>query len=189
VAVASLDEALGRLGEAQRAYYGPVRDAALPLVGAEDAPRGAAAYIASESVSLLGMMVIVQEDTGLLDYITGAKAWASGPLFSRLAGAGLFGPEPLAPGQEATRGRAAFFLWNLVAAREEDPSLLRAYSGKYASRQAGPVPDLPLGSWYFDAALGCVEREILSLPDGERFVPEAAISGAEVLKAARKAAE
>jgi hypothetical protein len=188
-AVASLDDALGRLREAQRSYYGPVREAALPLVGAEDSPRGSAAYVASDPVSLLGLAVIVQENTGLLNYITGAKAWASGALFARLSGAGLFGPGPVAQGDPATRSRAAFFFWSLVAAREENDGLLRAYSGKYASRGGVPVPDVALGSWYFDAALGCVEREILSLPDGESFSPDATISGAEALKAARKAAE
>ena len=188
-AVSLLDDALGRLGEAQRAYYGPFRDAALKLVGAEGAPRGSASYIASERVSLLGMTVIAQEGTDLLDYITGAKAWASGPLFARLVAAGLLGPEPVSPDQAATRGRAAYFLWSLVAAREEKPSLLRAYGEKYSAGGASPVSDLPLGSWFFDAALGCVERELLSLPDGSRFLPESTISGAEFLKAARKAAE
>jgi hypothetical protein len=188
-AVAALDEALPRLSEAERALYAPSRDLALSLKDAEGASQGAAAYAATDPVSLLGLAVIAQEGTGLLDYLTGAKAWAPGPLFARLSGAGLFGPGQVKSSDPATRARAAFFLWSLVAAREEDKSILSAYSRRYASGTLGPVPDAPPGSWFFDAALGCVEREILSLPDGIHFRPDDAISGADALKAARKAAE
>jgi hypothetical protein len=188
-ALAALDEALPRLSEAERALYAPARELALSLKDAEDAPKGAAAYAAADPVSLLGLAVIAQEGTDLLDYITGAKAWAPGPLFARLAGSGLFGPGQIKASDAATRARAAFFLWNLVAAREGDASILGAYSARYAAGGPGPVPDAPPGSWFFDAALGCVEREILSLPDGLRFRPEDPLSGAEALKAARKAAE
>jgi hypothetical protein len=177
------------LSEAERALYAPSRDLALALKDAEDAPKGAVAYAASDPVSLLGLAVIAQEGTDLLDYITGAKSWAPGPLFARLAGAGFFGPDPAKSSDPATRARTAFFLWSLVAAREGDKSILGAYSRRYAAGTLGPVPDAPPGSWFFDAALGCVEREILSLPDGIHFRPEGAISGAEALKAARKAAE
>jgi hypothetical protein len=188
-ALAALDEALPRLGEAERALYAPARELALSLKDAEDAPKGAAAYAAADPVSLLGLAVIAQEGTDLLDYLTGAKAWAPGPLFSRLAGSGLFGPGQPKSSDPATRARTAFFLWNLLAAREDDTSILSAYSGRYAAGKLGPVPDAPPGSWFFDAALGCVEREILSLPDGIHFRPEDPVSGAEALKAARKAAE
>jgi len=188
-AIAALDEALPRLGEAERSLYQPFRDLALSLKDAEDAPKEAAAYAASDPVSLLGLAVIAQESTDMLDYLTGAKSWAPGPLFSRLAGSGFFGPEPVKSSDPATRARAAFLLWSLVAAREEDKTLLGAYSKRYPAGTLGPVPDAPPGSWFFDAALGCVEREILSLPDGIHFRPDDTVSGAEALKAARKAAE
>lgn len=35
-----------------------------------------------------------------------------------------------------------------------------------------PIPDLPLNSPDFDAVIGCVEREILELPDGVHFQPD-----------------
>lgn len=189
-AVSALDEAMDRLSEAQRGLYGPARDKALSLKDAEDAPRGAADYAREDPVSLIGMVVIVQDGTDLLGYLTGAKASAAGPLFDHLAGAGLLGPTPVSRDEPATRAREAFLLWNLVAAREEDRSLLRAYTDRFASRQdTPPVADVPYGSWFFDAALGCVEREILSLPDGRLFLPDQTVSGAQALAAARKAAE
>ncbi len=188
-ALALLDEALPRLSESERGLYRGSRELALSLRDAEDAPKGAAAYASADPVSLLGLAVIAQESTDLLDYLTGAKAWAPGPLFARLAGSGLFGPGDLKSSDPATRARLAYFLWNLEAVREEDRSLLTMYSVRYALGALGPVPDAPPGSWFFDAALGCVEREILSLPDGIHFRPEETVSGAEALKAARKAAE
>jgi hypothetical protein len=197
-AVAALDGALDHLSRAERALYAPIRDRALALKDAEGGPKGLGDYIASNPLSLLGMVVIVQDGTDLLNYLTGAKAWAAGVLFSRLEAAGLLGPEPLAPTDPATRARAAYLLWNLLSVREENPALLRAYSGRYAGGSSaasgslvasGPVPDVAPGSWYFDAALGCVERELLALPDGLDFLPEGTVSGAELLKAARKAME
>jgi hypothetical protein len=53
-----------------------------------------------------------------------------------------------------------------------------------------PIPDIPVESVFFDSVLGCVEREIMSLPDGKRFSPQERIRGtafhAMLLKAGRR---
>lgn len=188
-AIVLFDEALPRLGGQERALYKPSRELALSLKDLEDAPAGAAVYAAQNPVSLLGLAVITQESTDLLDYLTGAKSWAPGPLFARLAGSGLFGPGDIKAADPATRARVAFFLWSLTSIREENRALLTMYSSRYPTGGRGPVPDADPGSWFFDAALGCVEREILSLPDGLHFRPEQTVSGAEALKAVRRASE
>jgi hypothetical protein len=188
-AIVLLDEALPRLSEREAALYKPSRELALSLKDLEDAPKGTAVYAAQNPVSLLGLAVITQESTDLLDYLTGAKSWAPGPLFARLSSSGLFGPGDVKAADPATRARLAYFLWSLLAIREENRALLTMYSNRYPTGSKGPVPDTAPGSWYFDAALGCVEREILALPDGLNFRPDQTVSGAEALKALRKASE
>jgi len=42
-----------------------------------------------------------------------------------------------------------------------------------------PIPDVPLASPDFDAVLGCVENELMTLRDGINFYPEGKVSGAE----------
>jgi hypothetical protein len=81
---------------------------------------------------------------------------------------------------EAHRADAALFIWKLLASRKESPALLSKYTQKYSGRPgaSSPVPDVPLGSPYFDAVLGCVEMEIMNLPDGKNFMPDDPVSGA-----------
>ena len=186
-AVSALDEVLTSLDEAERALYQPIRDKALTLAGTEGAGKDLADYVGSDRLSLLGLVTITQRGTNLLDYLTGAKSWAPTVLFARLDGAGYLGPGPNAPEDPATRARAALLLWNFVAVRENKPGLLHAYDTRYPAGSNGPVPDAAPGSWYFDAALGCAEREILDLADGRLFEPDLVLTGAQALAAARRA--
>ena len=45
--------------------------------------------------------------------------------------------------------------------------------------EASPVADVPVDSPDFDAVLGCVENELMDLPDGEHFFPDKTVSGVE----------
>ena len=89
-------------------------------------------------------------------------------------------------GTRATRLLAARFLWNLYW-REggADP---QKYSSRYRSRASAksPVKDVPLSSGDFDAVLGCVEKEWLSLEDGTSFNGNAGISGAAFSEGVKK---
>ena len=44
---------------------------------------------------------------------------------------------------------------------------------------SSPIPDVPLASPDFDAVLGSVENELMTLRDGVNFYPEEKVSGAE----------
>jgi len=189
-AVAAFDQVLASLPVAWRSYYSRDRGAAIARMGGEGGPAEVTELLGRATISLSDMASIVQGTTSLLDFLTGGATWAQGPLFERLQAGGFFGPNATSAADQATRARAAYFLWKLIVAKEDDPRLADSYSVRYAARSdaASPVPDAPIASWYFDAALGCVEREVLALPDGRNFFPDLAISGSDFGAAARAAA-
>ena len=202
-AVAGFDEVLDLLPEGWKSYYSRDRGAALARLGAEGGSAELGDLVGASALSIADLALITQATTSLLDFLTAGSPWAPELLVERLKTGGFFGPDladaaPQATHEPATRARAAYFLWKLLVAHRGDPLLATAYSSRYAARSdagaAGspapsPVPDVPLDSWYFDAVLGCVERELLALPDGRSFLPDAPVSGAEFAAAVKKAAE
>ncbi len=190
-ALAAFDASLPFLPEAYERAFGAERRRALALRDASGSAKGGGSLLSDRKLTLESMAALAQEESPLVDFLTGGKTWASGVLFERLRGGGYF-PDPSAPGSAVVRrGDAAFFLWRLVANRKNDRTLLVRYSARYGSRPdpVSPVPDVPLVSPWFDAVLGCVEREIMELPDGRRFFPEDPVTGLEFYRWIRKASE
>ena len=86
------------------------------------------------------------------------------------------------------RGGAAWFIWHLYAEARADRGLLSRYSARYATgiNPRSPIADLPVLSPFFDSILGCVETELLSLPNGRNFNPGDPIRAAEFLAVLKK---
>ena len=190
-ALAEFDASLPFLPEAYERAYGAERRRALALRDSAAPAAGSASLLSERPASLQDLAALVQAESPLIDFLTGGKTWASGVLYERLRAGGFY-PDPAAPGTTpARRGDAAFLLWRLAANRKNDRTLLSRYSDRYRSRPnpASPVPDVPLESPWFDAILGCVEREIMDLPDGRSFRPFEPVSGLEFYRWLRKAAD
>ncbi len=180
-AIVAFDDSLPFLPQEYSRRYGDYRERAVAL---RDAPAPASsasgARLAAAALTLADLCAIAQENTTLLDGVTGGRRWEAALLFDRLKTAGYFAGEAPTTKDGATRADAALFLWNALASYRGDSKLLTKYTMKYSSRAnpASPVPDVPIGSSYFDAVLGCVELEIMKLVDGRNFAPDAAIDGA-----------
>ncbi len=189
-ALAAFDASLPFLPDPYDRAYGSERRTALALRDAAP-PASGPALLTDRPASLQDLAALVQAESSLADFLTGGKAWAPGVLFERLRAGGFY-PDPAAPGSSpARRGDAAFLLWRLAANRLNDRSLLRRYTDRYLARPnpASPVPDVPLGAPWFDAVLGCVEREIMELPDGRSFRPLDPVTGLEFYRWLRKASD
>lgn len=186
-ALAAFDASLPLLPEAYEKAFGAERRRALALRDAS----GSAAYVSDRPLTLQDMATLTQAESSLVDFITGGKTWASGVLFERLRSAGYYTDAAAAPSATVRRSEAAFFLWRLVANRKGDRALLTKYSERYALRAypSSPVPDVPVDAQFFDAALGCVEREIMDLPDGRLFYPNDPVTGVEFYRWLKKAAD
>jgi len=84
------------------------------------------------------------------------------------------------------RSGAAWYIWHLLAENRADRTILTRYSSRYGERS--PIPDILRSSVFFDAVLGCIEREFMSLPDGKNFNGQANVGGAEFLIILKKLA-
>ena len=82
------------------------------------------------------------------------------------------------------RSGAAWYIWHLYAENRADRGLLTRYSSRYPDRS--PIPDIIRNSAFFDAVLGCIEREFMSLPDGRNFNGGGTVAGAEFLMLLKK---
>lgn len=186
-AVAAFDAALPYLPDEYRLLYGERRDRSFALRDADARQASSsAAHLTRERLSALGMAVLAQNETSALDTITGGTNWDPNLLFNRLKALGWYLDPAVAAGAPMSRKDAAFFLWNLMARGRRE--MLTRYSLRYAARGAGPVADLPYGSAYFDAALGVVEENVMSLPDGRHFRPDDPVAGLDFYAWLRAAA-
>jgi hypothetical protein len=182
--------------------YKPDRDSAWDMRALAPGQGKIAALARLPAVSWAGAIELAKTQTRLLDFLTAGRTWSNEDLFSRLA-ARAFIPSSqdvsraeLPAGtpeisDTVMRSGAAWFLWRLVAENRSAKTLLTRCSSRYRNRPsaASPIADIPLESAFFDSVLGCVEREIMNLPDGKSFFPQEAVRGADFLAMLGKAGQ
>ena len=173
-ALASFDEAFLSLEPFYRQSYGKLRDKSWQLRSVS----GEKGLVSLEKLSVLQMILLTNQNPDLLYTYTAGKELSEKDLYKKIAGSGLLNPvsQPLdaenAVTKETTVSRliAARFLWNLYNQRRNTPQLVTKYSEAYKNKKRSPIPDVKLNSPDFDAALGCVENEIMNLEDGIEFL-------------------
>ncbi len=185
-AVAKLDEAFISLPDFYHEAYAKLRQNAWDFKDV-NLESGIAPLLSKDSFSVKEMLEITQGSGKLLDPYTTSDNLTPAELFKAALEAGLLASRSSPDGEEGnnaeallitedmamTRRLCARFLWNLYL----DMTAGRAYRDYSTVYRAipgteSPVPDLPLDSPDFDAVLGCVENEIISLDDGVNFLPE-----------------
>jgi hypothetical protein len=150
-------------------------------------------------ISWIDLIELTKTETDLLRFLTAGRDVPSAELFNRLLERSFIPytqditvnewPAAKPPMEEAVfRSGTAWFLWRLYAEHRADRGLLSKYSSRYArmTNPRSPIADLPPLSPFFDAVLGVVETELMSLPDGRNFNPREAVRGAEVLTMLKK---
>jgi tetratricopeptide (TPR) repeat protein len=183
---------VGTLPPVYREIYGARRDAAWELRNAPAAEDKTTELMEQEGLDWANLIELTKAETDLLRFLTAGRDLPPAELFDRLLERNFIpytqditrNEWPSArPRMEdrVLRSGAAWYLWRLYAEHRADRGLLSRYSSRY-SRMANPrspIADLPLLSPFFDAILGCVETELMSLPDGRNFKPGGAVRGAE----------
>ncbi len=192
-AAAAFDAAFIALDQVYAEAYGPLRDTAWALkdIRSDKNVKPDASYATRTELSAGELVQVIHDHSDLFLNETGGKKMNTKELFSRLSSLNLFTPvsagtaavRPVSQEQIVTRIVCARFLWNLYTVRSGKLAGAAAYSRAYRNNaeSESPVPDVPLDSPDFDAVLGCVENEIMELPDGIRFFPDRTFSAAEVL--------
>ena len=192
LSAAKFDEAFMKLDSSYRKIYGKVRDEAWSLKDVIKTD-GESLKLKKE-ITVLQMMEITQAETNLLYNYTASKKNTEAELYGKLSKAGLTfsasengkPKEELSKDETVTRIKCARFLWNLKNAVLWTHKDKLKYSRMFALENESPVKDVAKDSPDFDAVLGCVESELMDLPDGENFFPDKNISGVEFSNSVKK---
>jgi hypothetical protein len=198
-AAAAFDTAFPQLPAVYAETYLASREKAWALRSLAEGDGGKTAEIALKAeITWEDALELTAGETELLHFATAGKTYPVSDLFRRLLEAQIIPPmQDIAATAETSstfkktaqkdavlRSGAAWYLWQLLAQARADKSLLTRYSSRYGARS--PVPDVGRDSIFFDSVLGCVEREIMALPDGRNFSGESAVSGAEFFSMVQK---
>jgi len=179
--------------------YGRERDSAWELRNATGVNAGSLSLLGRESITWNDCIALAKNETQLFRFITGGRNITDAELFTRLVERAFIpytqditvtqwpSAKPK-PDEAVTRAGAAFFIWHLYAEVRGDRGMLTRYSARYATgaKPRTPIPDTPALSPFFDSILGCVETELMSLPDGKNFRPTQFTKGAELLTILKK---
>jgi tetratricopeptide (TPR) repeat protein len=179
--------------------YGKERDRAWELRNTSGVNAGSLSLLGRETITWNDCISLAKNETQLLRFISGGRNLTDAELFNRLVDRAFIpfiqditvSQWPAAkpkPDETVTRAGAAFLIWHLYAEVRADRGMLSRYSARYAtgSNPRSPIADTPALSPFFDSILGCVETELLSLPDGRNFRPTQFIRGAELLTILKK---
>jgi tetratricopeptide (TPR) repeat protein len=186
-------------GELYRIIYQDVRDRAWEMRNLGSAERKTLEITRKDGMSWRELIELTNTETDLLRFLTTGRDRPSEELFSLLLDRSFIPytqnvaltewPQVKPRADEAVlRSGAAWFLWHLWAETHRDKGLLSMYSSRYANRgnARSPIPDLPFLSPFFDSILGCIETELISLPDGRNFLPDDTVGGSSFLTMLRK---
>jgi len=187
------------LNNVYRESYGSGRNYAWELRNSGGASSGSLDMLMRESISWIDCIMLAKNETQLLRFISGGRDIGEAEFFSRLLDRAFIPytqdiavnewPKTKPKADEiVTRSGAAWFIWHLYAEARADRGLLSRYSARYATgaNPRSPISDIPPLSPFFDSILGCVETELMSLPDGRNFRSTQPIRGAELLSILKK---
>lgn len=186
-AVAKFDEAFISLDDFYIINYTPLRNKAWELKNiSSQTESNEAAILKKENITIAEMITLTQQTTNLLFKFTASKKYTTDTLVKDIISCGLLNPsntytqktlDEITPNTILTRVIAARFLWNLFLNKNNLSNQTTKYVEQFTTLGFSPIQDLTLDSPDFDAILGCIENEILTLPDGINFYPEEPISG------------
>jgi len=182
------------LNSAYQESYEAGRNRSWELRNTDNAAAGTLDMLGRESISWRDCITMAKNETQLLRFISGGRDLSESEYFTRLLDRAFIpytqditvtdwpSSRPRAD-DTVTRSGAAWLIWHLYAEARADRGLLSRYSARYATgaNPRSPIADVPPLSPFFDSILGCVETELLSLPDGRNFRPSQPIRGAELL--------
>jgi tetratricopeptide (TPR) repeat protein len=182
-----------------RENYESDRNRAWEMRNTGGAAAGTINVLAQERISWTALITITRNETQLLRFLSAGRNISDAEFFSRLLERGFIPssqdislnewPRARPSADEiVTRAGAAWFVWHLYAESRGDRGLLSRYSARFSTgtNPRSPIADVPPLSPFFDSILGCVETELLSLPDGRNFRPAQLIRGAEILAVLKK---
>lgn len=187
-ALAAFDSAFINLPDYYREAYSYVRDLCWSLKdGVKTQDSGVSKALNSSGITLEDLMLITSSQSDLLEPVTGGKALSIQELIRTADAAGFFdNQETRGKGKSEYTGKisrklCARFLWNLYVRNMGDSTLFTRYYTRYEKYGKSPLEDVELENPDFNGIIGCVEKEIMTMPEGTRFYPDGTVPGGDFL--------
>lgn len=181
-----------------RKIYTPLRNNAWDLFTLNAQETGTASNKSiplTKNITLEDALALTQEQTSLLESFSGGQQMSVKDLKKRLEKSNYFSaatdPDDemktslqMIQSSSMSRILCARFLWTLFVQNNGGSSMLTKYSDRYSKKAnaKSPIPDVDISNPDFDAVLGTVENEIIDLPDGINFQPDADVTAMEYIK-------
>jgi tetratricopeptide (TPR) repeat protein len=186
-AAALYDRALKGLPAAFKEHYKKNRDLAYHYMKNPSAQTSAQDIMKENTLTMSHVIGFLHAETGFFDHLAAKKDIRSVDLLKKLKDAGYVHNKKLSTADVCSRKDLAYLLLKILVFIKNDQSLLDKYSKKYmGTGRKSPIPDINTSDYFFDAALILVEREIMSLPDGQNFFPHRTVSGLELSTMVKK---
>lgn len=182
LAAAAFDNATDKVPGKTLALFSRIRDQAFTLRNSQLSQSSSAGILGKEELSLIDVILVVSGETSLLEGILSEDPNHSE--INRLIDKGKI-PSPVSAADAPLfRGDAALFFTSLIALKKGVSGIAQSSADYYIERGwSSPMEDVSVDSEWFNAAIYCVEEEILDLPDGMGFEPTRPLSGAEMSQA------
>lgn len=155
-----------------------------------------------KTITPQSMISYTVENSNLLTFYTGGTKYKTQDLLKKLEKAGYLSAatdsdnakktsQDITKSKVITRKMAARFLWNIYIQNAGKQNYLTRYSDRISKMQTFKmnISDINIQDPDLDAMLGCIDNEIMELPDGKNFYPDENITVIEFincLKAAEK---
>jgi hypothetical protein len=190
------DDALQSLDEKYKVYYQKERDLAYQFISTPPSNTqtniNLSEALTLEQLSVKYIITLLLHETDFFAHLVPKKNISDAELFSILKNADYIYDKTLQLDSICPRKDIAYLLLKILVYQENNPALLTAYSRQFQGqainsyKPVSPVPDVSIGSYYFNAVLVIVEREIMELPDGINFFPDKPLSGLNFAKIIQK---
>ena len=187
-ALAAFDSAFINLPDYYRESYSYVRNLCWSLKdGVKTDDTGINKALNSSGITIEDLILITSSQSDLLEPVTGGKALSTQELIRMADAAGFFdNQETMGKGKSEYTGKisrklCARFLWNLYVRNMGDSTLFTRYYNRYEKYGKSPLEDVDLENPDFNGIIGCVEKEIMTVPEGTRFYPDAVVPGGDFL--------
>ena len=187
-ALAAFDSAFINLPDYYRESYSYVRNLCWSLKdGVKTDDTGINKALNSSGITIEDLILITSSQSDLLEPVTGGKALSTQELIRMADAAGFFdNQETMGKGKSEYTGKisrklCARFLWNLYVRNMGDSTLFTRYYNRYEKYGKSPLEDVDLENPDFNGIIGCVEKEIMTVPEGTRFYPDGVVPGGDFL--------
>lgn len=189
-ATALYDSVFTEISDEYRSYYVKKREISKNFIDKKVNGKNTILALLKDKITVGDLISTIFDETDLLGSYKTQKIKEG---YKNLISDKFFYDITLTLEKEIKRKDIAFFLLKTLSIKENDPNMINKYVNipssepfDVESATLSPVPDISTRDYFYTAALILVEREIMDLPDGERFFPEDFISGIEFFGVLKK---